>query len=84
MLFHIVESTDWTTAKERGPYTPASLDAEGFIHLSAQQQVADTVERFYQGRADLLLLEIDPDRLEAVLQYDRSAVTAFFRICTAR
>ena len=72
MLFHIIDSTDWTTAKEQGTYTPASLDAEGFIHLSAEQQVAGTVERFYQGQADLLLLEIDPNRLRASLQYDQA------------
>jgi len=71
MLFHILKSTDWATAKEQGKYAPASLEAEGFIHLSEEQQVAGTVERFYQGQSDLLLLEIDPARIRTSLQYDQ-------------
>ena len=42
MLFHIVESTTWTAAKALGTYALASLSSEGFIHLSEEQQVADT------------------------------------------
>ncbi|MBE9059906.1 DUF952 domain-containing protein [cf. Phormidesmis sp. LEGE 11477] len=71
MLFHIVESTNWATAKEKGTYAPGSLETEGFIHLSEKQQVLGTVERFYQGRFDLVILEIDPNLLKASLQYDQ-------------
>lgn len=71
MLFHIVESADWATAEQKGIYAPDSLAAEGFIHLSEKQQVPSTVERFYRGRFDLVILGIDPDRLSASLQYDQ-------------
>ncbi|EDX86664.1 conserved hypothetical protein [Synechococcus sp. PCC 7335] len=71
MLFHIVESTNWAAAKERGMYEPDSLAAEGFIHLSKEQQVSGTVERFYKGRSDLVILEIDPKLLQASLCYDQ-------------
>ncbi|MEM8505231.1 MAG: DUF952 domain-containing protein [Cyanobacteria bacterium P01_D01_bin.1] len=78
MLFHIVESIDWATAKACGTYAPASLQTEGFIHLSEAQQVVGTVERFYQGRRDLLLLEIDPNCLQASLRYDQVADHGIF------
>jgi uncharacterized protein (DUF952 family) len=71
MLFHIVESKNWAAAKEKGTYVPSSLAAEGFIHLSEKQQIPGTVERFYRGRSDLVILEIDPDRLSASLQYEQ-------------
>ncbi len=70
-LFHIVESTVWAAAKERGTYAPASLASEGFVHLSEKQQVADTIDRFYKGQTGLVLLEIDPKLLHSVLQYDQ-------------
>lgn len=75
-LFHIVESTVWAAAKERGTYAPASLASEGFIHLSEKQQVAGTIERFYKEQiykeqTGLVLLEIDPKLLHSVLQYNQ-------------
>ena len=71
MLFHIAETTNWTSAKEKGTYVPNSLAIEGFIHLSEKQQVPGTVERFYQGRSDLVILEVDPQLLRAPLRYEQ-------------
>ena len=71
MLFHIIESTHWATAKEKETYVPDSLETEGFIHLSKKQQVLGTVQRFYQGRSDLVILEIDPNLLQAPLQCEQ-------------
>jgi uncharacterized protein (DUF952 family) len=61
-LFHIAEPTDWDAAGSH--YRAPSLDTEGFIHLSAEHQVVSTTQRHYAGRTGLLLLVIDPLRLE--------------------
>lgn len=69
-LFHITEAISWQTAQAEGFYSPASLQTEGFIHLSEQGQVEWVGHRFYQGRSGLVLLEIDSERLVSELRYD--------------
>lgn len=51
-------------------YRPASLEAEGFIHLSTEEQWLRVAHTFYRGRTDLILLEIDDERLAAELRFD--------------
>ena len=69
-LFHITERLSWERAQAEGFYQASSLQTEGFIHLSDPEQVIGTANRFYRGRTDLVLLEIERDRLNAVLRYD--------------
>jgi hypothetical protein len=67
-VFHIVPAGEWRAV--RGAYEPASLRAEGFVHCSDAAQVLRTAARFFAGRADLVLLEIDPGRVAAQLRYE--------------
>jgi glutathione S-transferase len=62
-LFHITTRDDWERARERGEYRAPSLAAEGFIHLSRARQWHAVANRFYRGRAGLVLLAIRADRL---------------------
>lgn len=69
-VFHILPRVDWQQALQCGSYAPASLSREGFIHCSTSAQVLDTAHRWYRGRPDLLLLEIDVHRLTAPLRHE--------------
>jgi uncharacterized protein (DUF952 family) len=62
-LYHITSSTAAVDASQRGEYTPAAFGREGFIHCSYAHQVRATLERIFSGRTDLVVLEIDPDKL---------------------
>lgn len=68
-LFHIARIADWEQAQRDGVYRISSLgkllDDEGFIHLSFAHQVKSVADTFYLGMTDLVLLELDPDRLDA-------------------
>jgi uncharacterized protein (DUF952 family) len=70
-LFHIAEQPFWDAARASGNYRAASLDAEGFIHLSTRAQFVATANRYYVGRNDLVLLEVDEAALED-LRYELS------------
>jgi uncharacterized protein (DUF952 family) len=70
-LFHITEAPRWQTAQAEGCYIAASLQAEGFIHLSEQHQVQGVGDRFYRGQTGLVLLEIDSDLLTSEVRYDK-------------
>ena len=74
-IFHIATAADWRRALGSGTYTTSTvgrtLDEEGFIHTSRRDQVPGVFERYYAGlREDLVLLTIDPARLESELRID--------------
>lgn len=68
MLYHIVSKVDWRAASET--YRAASLDQEGFIHFSYAHQWRLTLQRYYCGRSDLLLLQVDPAKLVGELRVE--------------
>ena len=77
VLFHIAEQPLWDAAQASGEYRVPSLDAEGFIHLSTRAQFVATANRYYLGRGDLILLEVDESALED-LRYEVSTNDELF------
>ena len=70
MVFHLIDRAGWALAVEQGSHRPPSLAAEGFVHLSTRAQVLGTANRFFRGRTDLLLLQIDEGSLTGALKYE--------------
>jgi len=75
MIFHITESARWRRSIDEGEHTGSTrgveLDEEGFIHCSTSGQWSHTVDRFYAGVPDLVLLHIDEELLLAPLVYEQ-------------
>ncbi len=69
-IFHITTKTQWNLAQKLGEYTAPSLASEGFIHCSTAAQVVPVAERFYAGHHGLLLLILDPARIEPTVKYE--------------
>ena len=73
-LFHLALKGDWEQAQDSGTYqwSPRGmrLTEVGFIHCSWQEQVPKTFERFYADAGEIVLLEIDPIRLNSPLRAD--------------
>jgi uncharacterized protein (DUF952 family) len=67
-IFHIATAIDW--AQARPAYRPAEFDEDGFIHCSTASQVMKVARRRFRGRADLVLLRIDPDLVEPELRLE--------------
>jgi uncharacterized protein (DUF952 family) len=70
VLLHICAAGDWRDAQCVGELRPDSLRDAGFVHLSTPEQVHLPANRLYSGRDDLLLLHIDPDRLDAEVRWE--------------
>ena len=70
VLVHLCSAADWRLASARGEHRPDSLDAVGFVHLSTPEQVHLPANRIYAGRADLVLLRVDPARLSAPVRWE--------------
>ena len=59
MIYRIAERSDWLQTRQSGCFASADLAAEGFIHASELHQVLRTANKYYRGKAGLVLLEID-------------------------
>lgn len=70
LIYHITTEQDWEAAKRKGFYTAPSLETEGFIHTSEVQQVAGVLQRYYQGKTDLIKLVINTEKLTSELKYE--------------
>lgn len=75
-IFHIATLADYEQARLSGAYRTStlgrSLDDEGFIHASRQDQVATVFARVYSSvREPLVLLTIDTTRLSCEVREEQ-------------
>jgi uncharacterized protein (DUF952 family) len=73
-LFHIALRTDWEAAREAGRYEVSTrgstLADEGFVHCSLRHQVRGVADAIYADADDLVLLTVDPARLDVPVRYE--------------
>ena len=65
MLFHIAHGEEWARAQLDGLYSTGSLRDQGYVHCSYPHQVIKVANMVYRGQRGLVLLHIDPDRLDS-------------------
>ena len=70
MILHITTRSAWETAQHQGLYRHASLETEGFIHASTPAQVLFPANQLYKGEAGLVLLCLDPSKIEPDVVYE--------------
>lgn len=69
-LFHIVDRDAWAAAGRE--YRPASLQTEGFVHLSYADQVAGVANARYADVPNLAVVELEGDALGAEIRVEDS------------
>jgi uncharacterized protein (DUF952 family) len=78
-VYKIAPLALWRAAEEAGAFTGAPVDvADGFIHFSTREQLAETATRHFSGQRNLMLIAIDAARLGAALVYEPSRGGALF------
>jgi uncharacterized protein (DUF952 family) len=78
MIHHLAVAGEWAEVVASGhPYDRstigASLTEVGFVHCALRSQVAGVVDRYYAGRDDIVVLTVDPDRLESELRMENTS-----------
>ncbi|WP_372365050.1 DUF952 domain-containing protein [Candidatus Uabimicrobium sp. HlEnr_7] len=61
-LYHITSKDEWSQVKET--YLPQGFSEEGFIHCSYLQQIVGSANKFFQGKKNLVILQIERQKLE--------------------
>jgi uncharacterized protein (DUF952 family) len=69
----LTSRADWLAAQQTGEYRSPSLESEGFIHCSTEQQIVSVANSFYTGKHGLVLLDIDPEKLRSDLRWEPPA-----------
>ncbi len=78
-VYKILPRGEWAEAQARGDYGGAPIDrADGFIHLSAADQVAETLRLHFAGQADLVVVGFETDDLGDALTWEASRGGALF------
>jgi uncharacterized protein (DUF952 family) len=63
----------WAKAQSAGTYTGSALDVtDGFIHLSARDQVRATLTMWFKDQPDLILAKIDLTTLGETVVWEAS------------
>ncbi len=77
--YKVLTRAQWTAFREDGTFTGAPVDiADGYIHLSARDQVMETVARHFAGQDDLVLAMIDLPALGGAVKWEASRGGALF------
>lgn len=69
-ILHIVHRQKWELAVAEGQYHADTLATEGFLHASTPAQVLMVANTFYQGQTGLVLLRIDPARVQPPIRWE--------------
>ena len=73
IIYKICPAGLWREAQLRSRFDGAPVDvADGYIHFSTAEQVAETASRHFAGQADLMLLAVDSARLGQSLRWEPS------------
>ncbi|GAC82924.1 DUF952 domain-containing protein [Gordonia paraffinivorans] len=75
VLTHLITADAWEASRGSTHLRPPSLAEAGFVHLSTPQQVHLPANRLFAGRRDLLLLVLDPARLDAEIRWEPGVPT---------
>ena len=73
LILHLASNDAWLAAVEQGLYRTDSLSTEGFVHCSKPSQIVSVANTFYRGQQGLVLLVIDPSKLEPALKWEPPA-----------
>ena len=76
LIYHVTTASEWKEAIEKGQYESPSLKNEGFIHCSLPEQIPGVLERYFQGKTELVKLVIDTEKLTSQYIYDWSTTVA--------
>ena len=77
--FKILTAAQWAQFAADGVFQGAPVDlADGYIHLSTQDQVQGTLDKHFAGQEGLVIAEVDLTALKELLKWEPSRGGALF------
>jgi uncharacterized protein (DUF952 family) len=73
LVYKVLSRLEWSEAERDGVFRGSEVDRrDGFIHLSAANQLEKTIALWFAERDDLMLAAIDGARLGDALKWEPS------------
>lgn len=69
-ILHVALPDEWE--RSDAEYVPDSFASEGFIHCCYRDQLEGVLARYFSGRDTVLILEVDPESLNADVRAEES------------
>lgn len=77
--YKIFTAQQWAAFQAAGAFAGASVDlADGYIHLSAKEQLQGTLDKHFAGQSGLVIAEIDLNILGDDVVWEESRGGALF------
>ena len=77
--FKVLTAAQWAQWQADGLFRGAPIDlADGYIHLSAIEQLQGTLDKYFAGQAGLVIAEVDLALLGAAVRWEESRGGALF------
>lgn len=79
LIYKVFRAAEWQVLRREGQTAGAPVDlADGFVHFSSVDQLAETLAKHFTGEGDLMLLAVEADRLGPALRWEPSRGGALF------
>ncbi|MCZ8172400.1 MAG: DUF952 domain-containing protein [Brevundimonas sp.] len=77
--FKVLTAAQWAQWQADGLFRGAPIDlADGYIHLSAIEQLQGTLDKYFAGQTGLVIAEVDLALLGAAVRWEESRGGALF------
>jgi len=78
-IYKVLTGEQWRKFQQDAVFKGSPVDvADGFIHLSCAHQLKGTMDKWYAGQAEVVLLQVDASKLGEALKYEVSRGGAEF------
>ena len=72
-VFKVCEEDDWESTKNEDLFLGSKADRrDGFIHFSTSEQLEETLEKYFNSKSPLYLLEVNTDDVELIWEISRN------------
>ena len=79
LAYKILTADQWVQFQSEGVFTGAPVDlADGYIHMSTAEQLAETLAKHFAGQSGLVVATIDLTQLGDALKWEVSRGGALF------
>ncbi len=69
LLFSVIKQKEWKAVTESGSFSPGSLEKDGYIRAFTGAEAEAVINRLYAGEERLILVVLDPLRIQQPLKH---------------